>query len=84
MQKTRSSGNLLELLVAVHVAYDGVKAHIQQFQQLASMEPSIVDVLIKIVPRPATEMVCVAICMIICCSRGLTLHLTIIRLHSYI
>ena len=58
VQKTHSSGNLLELLIAVHVAYDGVKAHIQQFQQLISMEPSIVDVLIKTVPYPAAEMVC--------------------------
>ena len=58
VQKTRSSGNLLELLIAVHVAYDGVNAHIQQFQQLASMEPSIVDVLVKTVPYPAAEMVC--------------------------
>ena len=57
MQKTCSSGNLLELLVAVHVAYDDIKAHIQQFQQLSSMEPSIVDVLINTVPYPADEMV---------------------------
>ena len=64
MQETHPGGNLLELLVAIHVAYDGVKAHIQQFQQLASMEPSIVDVLIKTVPYPATEMVCVVNCMI--------------------
>jgi len=69
VQKTCSSGNLLKLLVAVHVAYDGVKAHVQQFKQLASMEPSIVDVLIKTVPYPAAEMVCVVHYIITCCSR---------------
>ena len=52
-----ADGNLLKAIVSVHVAYDSVKAHIQQFQNLSSLEPGIVDVLIDTVPYPAAEMV---------------------------
>ena len=53
--------SLLNTLVAVHIAYNTVKSHIQQFQQLVSLEPSIIDVLVATVPYPASEMVC-ALC----------------------
>ena len=48
---------LLKAIVSVHVAYDSVKAQIQQFQNLTSLEPGIVDVLIDTVPYPAEEVV---------------------------
>ena len=47
--------NLLKALVSVHIAYDTVKAHIQQFYQLASLEPTVVDLLEDKVPK----MVCI-------------------------
>jgi len=48
---------LLKAIVSVHVAYNAVKTQIQQFQNLTSLEPGIVDVLINTVPYPAAEMV---------------------------
>ena len=62
-----ANNNLLKAIVSVHVAYDSVKAQIQQFQNLAYLEPGIVDVLIDTVPYPAAEMVrlSVALCIII-------------------
>ena len=55
---------LLNTLVAVHIAYNTVKAHIQQFQQLVSLEPSIIEVLITTVPYPTSEMVCCFLCLL--------------------
>ena len=52
------NANLLKSLVAVHIAYNTVKAHIQQFHQLVSLEPSIVEILVSTVPYPTVEMVC--------------------------
>ena len=49
--------NLLKALVSVHIAYDTVMAHIQQFHQLASLEPTIVDLLNNSIP----EVVCIVI-----------------------
>lgn len=49
--------DLLKALVSVHIAYDAVMAHIQQFHQLASLELTVVDLLISIVP----EVVCIVI-----------------------
>ena len=52
------NADLLKSLVAVHIAYNTVKAHIQQFHQLVSLEPSIVEILVSTVPYPTVEMVC--------------------------
>ena len=58
VQQLAPNCSLLNTLVAVHIAYNTVKAHIQQFHQLVSLEPSIIEVLIATVPHPASEMVC--------------------------
>ena len=57
MQKIAPYNNFLKKLVSVHIAYDAVKAHIQQFHQLISLEPGIIEVLTATVPYPASEMV---------------------------
>ena len=56
--------DLLNSLVAVHISFNTVKAHIQQFHQLVLLEPSIIEVLMNIVPYPAREMVC-CICVFV-------------------
>ena len=58
VQQLASKCSLLEALVAVHIAYNTVKSHVQQFHQLASLEPGIIQALMTSVPYPATEMVC--------------------------
>ena len=58
VQQLAPNSSLLKTLVAVHISYNTVKAHIQQFHQLVSLEPRIVEVLIATVPYPTTEMVC--------------------------
>ena len=57
MWKIASYDGFLEKIVSVHIAYDIVKAHIQQFHQLVSLEPRIIEVLTATVPYPANEMV---------------------------
>ena len=49
--------NLLLALVSVHIAYDSIKAHIQQFHQLASLEPTVVDLLNVNIPYSTSKMV---------------------------
>ena len=58
VQQISPNCNLLKTLVAIHIAYNTAKAHIQQFHQLVSLEPRIVEVLIATVTYPAIEMVC--------------------------
>lgn len=58
VQQIAPNCDLLKTLVAVHIAYDSVKAHVQQFHQLVSLEPGIIEVLKTTVPYPANEMVC--------------------------
>ena len=58
VQQLAPNCSLLKMLIAVHIAYNTVKGHVQQFHQLVSLEPRIVDVLIDTVPYPAVEMVC--------------------------
>ena len=57
MQKIAAYDGFLRQLVSVHIAYNTVKAHIQQFHQLVSLEPGIIEVLTATVPYPASEMV---------------------------
>ena len=54
---TPDDADLLRKLISVHIAYDTVKAHIQQFHQLVSLEPGIIEVLAATAPYPANEMV---------------------------
>ena len=54
VQKIAHDDDFLTKLISVHIAYDTVKAHIQQFHQLVSVEP---EVLTNVVPHPANEMV---------------------------
>lgn len=61
VQKLALNCSLLKILVAVHIAYNTVKGHIQQFHQLVSLEPRIIEVLRTTVPYPANEMVCLYI-----------------------
>ena len=57
VQQLAPNCSLLKTLVAVHIAYNTVKAHVQQFHQLVSLEPRIAEILIDSVPYPANEMV---------------------------
>ena len=58
VQQLAPKCSLLKTFVAVHIAYNTVKSHVQQFHQLVSLKPKIVKVLIASVPNPAIEMVC--------------------------
>ena len=57
VQRLTPNSTLLKALVAVHISYNTVKAHIQQFHQLVSLEPGIIEVLVTTAPYPANEMV---------------------------
>ena len=57
MQKIAPYDDFWRKLVSVHIAYDTVKAHIQQFHRLISLEPGIIEMLTATVPYPASEMV---------------------------
>ena len=57
MQKIAPYDDFWRKLVSVHIAYDIVKAHIQQFHRLIYLEPGIIEVLTATVPYPASEMV---------------------------
>ena len=56
--------SLLKTLIAVHIAYNTAKAHIQQFHQLVTLEPRIVETLIATVSYPTIEMVCFSACLL--------------------
>ena len=58
VQQLAPKCSLLKTLVAIHIAYNTVKSHVQQFHQLVSLKPRIVEVLKASVPYPAIEMVC--------------------------
>jgi len=60
-QKSAADCDLLKSLISVHIAYDSVKAHIQQFHQLVSLESEIVDVVRSKISYPTNEMVCMII-----------------------
>jgi len=61
VQKLAPNHSLLKTLVAIHIVYNTVKGHVQQFHQLVSLEPRIIEVLGTTVPYPANEMVCLYI-----------------------
>ena len=64
VQQLAPKCSLLKTLIAVHIAYNTAKAHIQQFHQLVTLEPRIVETLIATVSYPTIEMVCFSACLL--------------------